>query len=144
MTKIDAATITRACEQLVYRAAHHTDFEKWEELAGLYAEDGRLVRPSDRANPIVGRASILASLRARPSRTTRHVLNNIVVDIHSRSSAHISSTVTLYMSSAVAAALPVKGQKILVGHFEDDVALAGDEWLFAVRDGSMALEFDCA
>ena len=138
----DPAALIRACEQLVIRAAHCTDSERWDELAGLYADDGRLVRPSDRANPIVGRAKILASLRARPSRTTRHALSNIVVEVRSPTTAHVSSTVTLFLSSVPSAVLPTKGQRILVGHFEDDVTLVNGAWAFLVRDGSMALEFD--
>ena len=140
---IDNATIARACEQLVYRAARYTDFEQWDDLAALFAVEGRLVRPSAPTKPIVGRADILASLRARPSRTTRHVLNNIVVAVHSGTSAHISSIVTLYMSPVAGAVLPVKGQKILIGQFEDDVVHIDGEWAFALRGGSMALEFDC-
>jgi phosphonoacetaldehyde hydrolase len=138
----DVDSIARACEQLIYRAAHCTDAERWEELADLFAKDGQLLRPSDRNNPLVGRSTILASLHARPSRTTRHVLNNIVVDVKSATAAHISSTVTLFLSATAPLTLPVKGQKILVGHFEDDVVLRDGAWCFARRDGSMALEFD--
>jgi phosphonoacetaldehyde hydrolase len=141
-TAVDSAAIARACEQLIYRAAHFTDFGRWDELAALYAEDGKLVRPSDPANPIVGRANILASLRARPLRTTRHVLSNITVELRSPTLAHVSSTVTLFLSSASPAKLPTKGQRILVGHFEDEVTLVNGAWAFLVRDGSMALEFD--
>ncbi len=134
----------RDCEQLVYRAARLTDLGRWEELAAMYLKDGKLLRPSDPDNPIVGRQAILDSLRARPPRVTRHLLGNILVQATSATAAHVSSTVILFSGAATGEKLPVKGQKALVGHFEDDVVLAGDTWAFAVRQGSMVLEYDFA
>jgi hypothetical protein len=115
----------------------------------LFVEDGRLVRPSDPI-PIVGRANILASLRARPPRTTRHLLGSVLVEMHSATRAHIDSTVTLFCGPAApagpgaTAALPVPGQAIMVGNFEDEVTLTGEGWKFVVRGGSMALKFERA
>jgi hypothetical protein len=141
MNSFDGDAIARACERLVYRAALFTDRACWDELAALFAPDGKLLRPSDPTQPIKGRQAILASLRGRPARTTRHILSNILVDIHSANNAHISSTVTLYTGPAVDKG-PVAGQKILVGHFEDDVVLLDRDWQFVLRDGSMAIEFE--
>ena len=59
VTSEDATIISRRCEELVYRAAKYTDQRSWEELASLFAEEGKLIRPSDPANPIVGRDRIL-------------------------------------------------------------------------------------
>ena len=134
---------TLRCEQLVYRAARHTDLGHWESLAALFVPDGKLYRPSDPQHPIVGRQAILESLRARPPRTTRHLLTNVIVELHSPTSAHISSTVTLFTAGAAKGAGAVPTQKILVGNFEDDVSLEGGDWAFICRGGSMALEFDC-
>jgi SnoaL-like domain len=138
----DKTEIAHECAQLVYRAARFTDAADWEQLAALFAEDGRLSRPSDPANPIVGRANILASLRARPARTSRHLVTNILVDISSATTAHLSSTVTLITGLAPTGAGPVKANKILVGSFEDDVILSVSRWRFARRDGAMVLEFE--
>jgi SnoaL-like domain len=143
MTPMDRDFITRECERLVLRAARLTDQAQWAELAELFAEDARLVRPSDPANPLVGRAAILDSMRARRPQTTRHLLTNLVVDVRSASAAHISSTVTLFAGPAPTNGLPVAGQKILVGNFEDDVVLMASGWAFERRDGSVTIEFDC-
>ena len=142
MTSIDRDSILQACERLLYRAAHLTDCARWDDLASLFAPDGKLSRPSDPQHPIMGRAAIIASLRSRPTRTTRHVLSNVMIDVHSPTSAHISSTVVLYTGPGPTEKLPVVGQKILIGHFEDDVAFIGQTWTFITRDGSMALEFE--
>ena len=141
MTAAETDVIARSCEALVYRAAKYTDLRSWDDLAALFAEQGRLVRPSDRANPLVGRDKILASLRLRPAGTTRHLLNNILVDVHSATSAHISSVVTLF-SGAARQSGAAKVEKILIGNLEDDVVLGPAGWVFQCRDGSLALEWE--
>jgi hypothetical protein len=134
--------LARECELLVYRAARFTDSGEWEGLASLFADDGVLLRPSAPTVPIIGRENIRQSLQARPTRTTRHLLTNVIVDIQSTSAAHISSAVVLFTGPASLNMLPVTGSKILVGNFEDDVALGAQGWQFVKRDGSMALDFD--
>jgi hypothetical protein len=139
--KIRAITID--CAQLVYRAMHHTDAARWEELTALYAENGRLARPTEPDNPIVGRANILASLRARPPLTTRHLISNVVVDVQSETAARITSTIVRF-SGPVKTTLPTKVEKILIGTFVDEVALIDRDWKFISRGGSMGLELNCA
>jgi hypothetical protein len=142
LSSVDLGVRIRECEQLVYRAAYFTDRARWEDLAALFAEDGKLIRPSDPDHPVIGRAEILASLRARPLRVTRHILSNIMVDVHSPSHVHISSTVTLFTGYSSSGRLPVKGQKIFVGTFEDYVVATPNGLIFTTRHGSMALEYD--
>jgi hypothetical protein len=142
VTPEHAGAISRSCEALVYRAAKYTDQRSWEELAALFAEQGKLARPSDPANPLVGRPAILASLLLRPPGTTRHLLNNVLVDVHSAETAHISSVVTLFSGPARSSPLPAKAEKVLIGNLEDDVVLAPTGWVFLSRGGSLALEWD--
>ena len=110
--KIRAITID--CTQLVYRAMHHTDAGRWEELIALYAENGKLTRPTEPDSPIVGRANILASLRARPPLTTRHLISNVVVDVQSDTAARITSTIVRF-SGPVKTTSPTKVDRILIG-----------------------------
>lgn len=142
MTPEAANAISRSCEALVYRAAKYTDQRSWDELAALFAEQGKLVRPSDPANPIVGRAGIFASLLSRPPGTTRHLLSNVLVDAHSAESAHISSVVTLFSGPERSSPRPAKAEKVLIGNLEDDVVRTPAGWLFLCRGGSLALEWD--
>jgi hypothetical protein len=139
--KIRAITVD--CTQLVYRAMHHTDAARWEELVALYAENGKLTRPTEPDNPIVGRASILASLRARPPLTTRHLISNVVVDVQSDAAARITSTIVRF-SGPVKTTSPTRVEKILIGTFVDEVALIEGSWKFVSRGGSMGLELNCA
>jgi len=140
MNSSDRDSIGLACEQLVYRAARLTDQARWEDLVALFAAGGKLVRPSDPTNPLVGREAILASLRKRPPRTTRHVLSNVLVEILSPTRAHVSSVATLFSGPVHIDKLPVALQKISVGEFEDDVEFVDGSWVFVERNGSMALE----
>jgi hypothetical protein len=142
MTVPELDALVRECEQLLFRAARFTDLAQWDDLAAIFAQEGKLIRPSDPGNPIIGRVNILASLRTRPRRITRHVLSNIIVDAQSAVAAHISSTVTLFTGCTSSNPAPVKGQRILVGNFEDDVVWIQSKWVFIARAGSMSLEFD--
>lgn len=137
-----AGGTAHACEQLVYWAGHCTDYRLWDELASLFAETGRLIRPSDPTHPIIGRSSILASLRARPPRTTRHSITNVMVHMHSTTRARVSSQLTLFSGPARVANQVVRIGKIAVGNFEDELEWSDDRWHFLVRDGSISMEMD--
>lgn len=142
MDERDEACAGWAITQLLYRATALMDAARWDELAGLYAEDAEMSRPSDPDNPVIGRAAILASMRQRPARTSRHVISNPVVDLISETEARVRSTVTLYSgpATAEAGAVPANGV-ILVGSFDDRLHRTPDGWRFTRRSGSMALEF---
>jgi hypothetical protein len=140
MTEIEEAAIGWAVMQLVYRATALTDAERWDALAELFAEDAMFIRPSAPDQPIQGRAAILESLRARPARTARHVVSNVVVDIVSETEARATSTLTLFAgpsAEGIVRADPV----IAIGSFEDDVRKIGDRWFFTRRGGSIALRY---
>lgn len=128
-------------EQLLFRAARYTDRRAWEELSLLFVEEGRLIRPSDPANPILGRASILASLCKRPPRTTRHLISNVIITQHSATTASISSLVTLF-SGAEGTGKVGRIEKMAIGNFDDEVLWCGDAWRFLERGGSISLESD--
>lgn len=140
MTEVEEAAIGWAITQLVYRATAYSDAERWDDLAALFAEDGIFVRPSAPDQPIQGRAAILASLKARPPRTARHIVSNTLVDILSETEARATSTITLFagpLAEGVALADPV----IAIGSFDDEVRKIDDRWLFTRRGGTMALRY---
>lgn len=115
------------CSRLINLYAKLNDAARWQEVAELYAEDGRMTRPSAPDLPIVGRAAILAAFTSRPPRTTRHACSNIVIDVESATTARGSSTMLLFTG----------GPAPLVGGFEDRFVLTGDGWRFAERRGSL-------
>ncbi len=113
------------CTRLVNLYANLNDAANWEALADLYTLDGSLARPSAPDVLIRGRRAILAALRARPPRTTRHVCANLVVEVETPSAAHGESAMLLFSGPGAP----------LVGSFHDRFALTGEGWRFAERRG---------
>src|SRR5687767_5884594 len=81
------AEIERQCTRLVHVYANANDAADWDKVAALYARDGVMFRPTAPDDAISGRDAILASLRARAPRTTRHVCANVVIDVVSATEA---------------------------------------------------------
>ncbi len=121
------AEIERQCARLVHVYANANDAADWDKVAALYAEDGVMFRPTAPDDGVAGRNSILASLRARPPRTTRHVCANVVVDVLSETEATGESAMLLFTG----------GAQPLVGSFHDRFVLTGEGWRFAERRGSL-------
>lgn len=119
--------IEQDCARLIARYANLNDAARWVELAGLYAENGRMARPSAPDIWVVGRASILAAFQARPARITRHICSNIVIQVISAEEAEGESAMLLFTDAA-----PPK-----VGSFHDRFVRADDGWRFSERRGSL-------
>ncbi len=91
----DAAV--RACERVVLESAACNDRRDWDALAALYADDGRLVRPSGQT--AVGRDEIRAAYAGGPAgRRTRHLCTNLQVDIDADGTAATAHTVVMLVS----------------------------------------------
>ena len=117
----------RACERLIIDYAALNDAGDWDGVAALYAEDGRMSRPTAPDDFIEGREAILAAFKARPARTTRHICANIRVTIDGdRASA--TSQILLFTG---------RDQAPLVGSYADRFALTAEGWRFTERRGSL-------
>lgn len=121
------AEIERQCARLINCYANANDAGNWDAVASLYAADGVMVRPTAPGEPISGRDAILASLRARPARTTRHVCANIVIDVVSDTLAVGESAMLLFTGAP----------QPLVGSYRDRFVLTQEGWRFAERRGSL-------
>ena len=95
MTPLERALAEAEIARLVTRYAALNDEGDFDALAALFTDDGIFIRPSG-GDPIVGRANILASYKARPPRRTRHIISNILVEVRSPSEAECRSTMLLY------------------------------------------------
>lgn len=118
----------RACERLILDYAALVDAARWDEVAALYAANGRMSRPTAPDDFIEGRGAILAGFLVRPPRTTRHICANIRVDVESRSRASALSQILLFTGA---------GSPPLVGSYADVMACEDGRWLFAERRGSL-------
>lgn len=139
--RIEQTVIQWECQQLLNRVVSLTDRQDWEALANCYAEDAVLSRPSDPDNPIQGRQAILESFKARPPRTSGHMVGNAVFTLHSKE--HVESVSRVWLVTGPASdSLPVVANgPLLVGTFIDQLKWNGQRWLVAHRDGSMELKY---
>ncbi|MEJ2407768.1 MAG: nuclear transport factor 2 family protein [Novosphingobium sp.] len=129
MTGPLASDVIRAiehdCAKLVARYANRNDAADWEEVAALYAPDGRMARPTAPDAWITGREAILAAFNARPARTTRHVCSNVEITVIDATTALGESAMLLFTGD---------GQP-RVGSFFDRFVRTGEGWRFAERRG---------
>lgn len=132
------------CQQLLNRINLLMDAGRWDELAACYAEDGVLYRPSDPNRGVEGRDAILASFRARPPRTTCHVLANSVFEVHSSTRVTATSRVLLFSAEGAGDLPAAAGSRLLIGSFVDELDHHGDHWVVRKRLGSVELTYDYA
>jgi hypothetical protein len=123
----DRRAIEQDCARLVALYANLNDAGRWDDVAALYAPDGRMARPTAPDDWIVGRDAILTAFLSRPARTTRHVCSNIVIDVVSESEATGESAMLLFTDEGAPK----------VGSFHDRFVAVQGEWRFAERRGSL-------
>jgi SnoaL-like domain len=117
-----------AIAELITRYAALNDAGDWDGVAALYTEAGRMSRPSAPEEFIEGRAAILAAFRARPARSSRHIVANVLVTLDGETDARASSQILLYTQSATPP---------LVGTYHDRLINTAHGWRFLERRASM-------
>jgi ketosteroid isomerase-like protein len=117
----------REIERMVLDYAAFNDAGDWEAVAGMFAADGRVSRPIAPDDFTQGCDAILAAFKARPPRTTRHIVSNIRVDVDSES-ASATSQIMLFTGPGMAP---------LVGSYADRLVKTAEGWRFTERRGSL-------
>lgn len=127
------------CQQFLNRVTMLMDEGQWQDLANCYTEDAVLFRPSDANTGIVGRSAIVESFKARPPRTSCHILANSVFEIKDSEKVIAKSRVWLVAGEA-SDVFPVKGDgKLMVGSFIDTLIRVDNQWLIKCRKGTIEL-----
>lgn len=140
MTPEQKQRIEWQCQQLALRFTALSDQQDWVGACRLLSEDAVFARPTDPANPIVGRQAIQAAFEARPaSRVTRHILTNIIITALSDDAAAGSLYALLYTGPAAANGdrPVVADERQLIGEFYDEYVLTEDGWRIAARRGKI-------
>jgi ketosteroid isomerase-like protein len=128
MDSLSQLIAERACERLIVDYAALNDAGDWDAVVALYAENGRMSRPTAPDDFITGQGAILAAFKARPPRTTRHICANIRVTIESESRATATSQILLFTAADSAP---------MVGSYADVFAKTANGWRFMERRGSL-------
>ena len=127
MKPLETLLAERDIERLIVAYAAANDAGEWDAVGAMYVEDGRMSRPTAPDDFIEGRAAILAAFKARPPRTTRHIVANIRVDV-SGDTATATSQILLFTGADKAP---------LVGSYHDKLVKTPEGWRFRERRGSL-------
>ncbi len=125
--------------ELITRYATLHDSADWEAVADLYTEHAMMSRPTAPDEFVLGRASILEALLARPRRATRHVVANVLVSVHDKTHASATSQILLYVGAfATDGGLPLSPASApLIGTYRDRLIRTDQGWRFTERRGSL-------
>lgn len=139
MDELRAWLAKSAIAELITRYANLLDASDWDAVAALYTEDGRMNRPTAPDDFIAGRSAILASFKARPPRTTRHIIANVLVALEGEARATATSQILLYTGDGANPGDPplLSTAVPLVGSYRDRLVRTELGWRFAERRGSL-------
>lgn len=139
MNAIDRMGIEHECARLITLYAALNDAGRWEDVAALYTESGRMSRPTAPDDFVEGRAAILAAFKARPARASRHICCNILVTVERDDRATASSQILLFTGAAPDGdGLPIQSAAPpMVGTYHDILVRTDDGWRFVERRGSL-------
>lgn len=143
MEALERVLIVEACRDLVLRAVAAIDTNVPAQLADLFTDEGEIVRPNGTA--LRGREAIRTSYAQRSAeRITRHLVTNIVVDVHSTREASSVSYVMLWSGSTTDAEAPQGRplQRQQVGEFEDRFVHTSGGWRIVRRAARFILSSD--
>ena len=127
MTRDEQRAIEHECARLVAHYANLNDAREWKQVAALFAEGGKLARPTAPDEWIVGREAILESFLSRPARTTRHLCTNVVITVFNADEARGDSAMALFLANDL----------VKVGAYEDRFLRTFEGWRFAERRGRL-------
>ena len=143
MEAFERVLIVEACRDLVLRSVAAMDANAPARLADLFTDEGEIVRPNGTA--LHGREAIRASYAQRSAeRITRHVVTNILVDVHSIREASSVCCVMLWSGSTAEPEAPQGRpvQRQQVGEFDDRFVHTSAGWRIARRAARFILSSD--
>jgi uncharacterized protein (TIGR02246 family) len=141
-TMLETMIAERACERLVYRYAWLVDSGEAAAIADLFTADG--VWAAGDGEPMRGRDGIRAGFTARQAiarRQSRHVMTNVLIDVHSADEASGRAYLVNYRhdsETGVAERPAPSGAPKYVGEYQLTFRRVEGEWLFATLDLDLA------
>lgn len=127
MDALERLLAEREIERMILDYAALNDAGEWDALAAMYVAEGRMSRPTAPDDFIEGREAILAGFKARPPRTSRHIVANVRVTLEG-GTAKATSQILLFTAA---------GQPPMVGTYADRLVRTAEGWRFSERRGSL-------
>jgi uncharacterized protein (TIGR02246 family) len=134
MDAIDRVAIERECERLVTRYCHIIDHGEASRVAELFSEDGTWRGPGVVMQGIEQIRVGFAAREANRARMSRHVCNNLLIDVVDEDNATGVVYLTLYRHDGdeKRRVSPLEGVE-LVGEYRDRFVRTPDGWRIADR-----------
>ncbi len=128
--------IERECERLVTQYCHYVDHGEAAKIADQFTAEGVWASPGGAMN---GRAEIRESFESRQAnvaRMSRHVCNNLLIEVIDEDHANGTVYLTLYRfdGDPGRSLSPIEGQPFMVGEYRDRFVRTEDGWRFAHRE----------
>jgi hypothetical protein len=124
---LESLLAEREIERMIVAYAAANDAGEWDAVGAMYVAEGRMSRPTAPDDFFEGRDAIVAAFKARPPRTSRHIVANIRVEVAGET-ATATSHILLFTGA---------DKFPLVGTYRDKLVRTPDGWLFADRRGSL-------
>jgi hypothetical protein len=135
MESLDQLLIERECERLVTAYCHYVDHGEAEKIADLFSDDGIWRGPGVEMNGIEEVRKGFAARQANAGRMSRHVCNNLLINVVDEDNATGTVYLTLYRhdGDVQRRTSPLEGPE-LVGEYRDRFVRTAAGWRFAERD----------
>jgi uncharacterized protein (TIGR02246 family) len=135
MDAMEQLLIERECERLVTRYCHYVDHGEAAKIAELFTEDGVWSGPGFELKGLEQVRKGFERRQANKARMSRHVCNNLLIDVVDASNASGTVYLTLYRYDGEEdrTTSPLEGP-IIVGEYRDRFVLTDDGWRFARRE----------
>ena len=134
MDPMERLLIERECERLVTRYCHYVDHGEAERIADLFAKEGVWRGPGVVMDGQDELRKGFAARQANRARMSRHVCNNLLIDVIDEDRAEGTVYLTLYRHDGEEdrRVSPLEGPE-LVGEYRDRFVRTAEGWRFAER-----------
>ncbi len=135
MDQAERLLIERECARLVTLYCHYVDHGEAERVAELFSKDGRWVSAQVTMDGVEQIRSGFARRQANAKRMSRHVCNNLHVEVQDADHAEGCVYLTLYRHDGEEgrALSPLEGPA-MVGEYRDTFVRTGEGWRIANRE----------
>ena len=134
MDDLQRLLIGRECERLVTRYCHHVDHGEAAKVADLFSSDGVWTGPGVRIEGQEQVRKVFAAREANAARMSRHICNNLLLEVIDDSHAEGIVYLTLYRHDGEEGrkVSPLEGPA-LVGEYRDRFVRTTEGWRFEER-----------
>jgi hypothetical protein len=136
MDIMERIAIERECERLVTAYCHYVDHGEAAKVADLFTDDGQWLSAEI---SMIGKEKLrkgFAGRQANGARMSRHVCNNLLINVFDEDNAEGVVYVTLYRFDGEVGRKfsPMDEQPAMVGEYRDTFVCTDEGWRFSKRE----------